>query len=97
MYMYAQMETLPEVVAKVIAGAAESGRKLYWKVQESEQGTLVQLVWKSAGCASANPAAEESKVAINWFQPQARDQFILQEEHFLRIILWRTQIEPGMQ
>jgi len=61
---------------KVIAGVAESGRKLYWKVQESEQGTLVRLAWKSAGCASANPVAEESKVAINWFQPQARDQFI---------------------
>ena len=61
------MEMLPEIVVKVIAGEAESGRKLSWKVQESEQGTLVKLVWKSAGCAGrANPVAEELKVAINW-------------------------------
>jgi len=45
-------ETLPEVVAKVIAGAPDSGRKLSWKVQESELGTLVPQVWKSAGYAS---------------------------------------------
>ena len=44
---------------------AESSRKV------SEPGTLVQLVWKFTGFASANPVAEESKVAINWNQPQA--------------------------
>ena len=63
------MHVLPEVVAKVIAGEAELVWPLSWQVQESEQGTLVQLVWKSAGCASANSVTEESKVAINWNQP----------------------------
>ena len=53
---------LPDIVAKVIAAAAGSGRKLSWKIQDSEKGTLVQLVWKSASCsAESTPTG-----GINW-------------------------------
>jgi len=38
---------LPEPVAVCIQAALKSGRKLSWKLQESERGTFVQLVWKS--------------------------------------------------
>ena len=53
---------LPEIVAKVIASAAGSGRKLSWKIQDSEKGTLVQLVWKSTSCSAGSTPTG----GINW-------------------------------
>lgn len=37
---------LPELVISAIESACASGKRLSWKIQESDRGTLVQLVWK---------------------------------------------------
>ena len=39
---------LPDLVAKAVISGCNSGRKLSWKIQESENGTLIQLVWKAS-------------------------------------------------
>ena len=43
----AKME-LPDLEAKAVISACSSGRKLSWKIQESEKMPLIQLVWKAA-------------------------------------------------
>ena len=40
------MENLPVLVKAALISACNSGKSLSWKVQESERGTLIQLVWK---------------------------------------------------
>ena len=40
------MENLPDLVKAALISACNSGKSLSWKVQESERGTLIQLVWK---------------------------------------------------
>ena len=41
------MDGLPELVKAALNQACGSGRSLSWKLQESEKGTLLQLVWKA--------------------------------------------------
>ncbi len=55
---------LPELVAKAIA-CASSGRKLSWKIQDNQLGTLVQLIWKSK-FVTAGDISRDAKVGINW-------------------------------
>ncbi len=43
---------LPQLVVSAIDSACASGRKLSWKVQESDRGMCVQLVWKPARAVS---------------------------------------------
>ena len=40
------MENLPVLVKAALISACNSGKSLSWKVQESERGTPIQLVWK---------------------------------------------------
>ncbi len=61
---------LPELVLKAIDSACNTGRKLSWKVQESEKGTLIQLVWKSESVPAGN-AWRNEKVRSNWNTPPA--------------------------
>ena len=42
-----KMDGLPELVKAALNQACGSGRSLSWKLQESEKGTLLQLVWKA--------------------------------------------------
>ncbi len=53
------------MVAKAIACASSSGRKLSWKIQDNQRGTLVQLVWKN-GFGTAGGTSSGAKVGINW-------------------------------
>ena len=59
---------LPEIVAKSIDLALKSDRKLSWKVQDSEKGTLIQLVWKSNASDAQRPC-EKSQVCSKWKEP----------------------------
>ena len=66
---------LPDLVAKAVISACNSGRKLSWKIQESEKGTLIQLVWKAA-----NSFAGKSEVRSNWnTSPAHNRQSIVQK------------------
>ena len=49
------------VVSAIESGYA-SGRMLSWKIQESDRGMLVQLVWKSA----SGTRVGSEKVVSNW-------------------------------
>ena len=56
---------LPDLVAKAVISACSSGRKLSWKIQESEKGTLIQLVWKAAN-SFAGDTGKKTEVCSNW-------------------------------
>ena len=56
---------LPELVKKAIISACESGRKLSWKIQENDRGTLVQLVWKPEPFLVGN-SSKNSEASSNW-------------------------------
>ena len=53
---------LPDLLKTAISSTCSSGRKLSWKIQEGEKGTLVQLVWKSPSCS----LERQSVVCSNW-------------------------------
>ena len=55
----------PELVKKAITSACKSGRKLSWKIQENDRGTLVQLVWKPELFLAGN-SSKNSEVSSNW-------------------------------
>ena len=61
---HAKME-LPDLVAKAVISACSSGRKLSWKIQESEKGTLIQLVWKAANSFTGD-TGKKTEVCSNW-------------------------------
>ena len=52
---------LPDLVTKAVISACNLGRKLSWEIQESEKGTLIQLVWKAV-----NSFTGKSEVCSNW-------------------------------
>ena len=56
---------LPDLLKTAISSAYSSGRKLSWKIQEGEKGTLIQLVWKSPSCSAGTPE-RRSVVHSNW-------------------------------
>ena len=60
-----EAEKLPELVVSAIKSACASGKKLSWKIQESDRGMLVQLVWKPARISSA-VSLSTVKVVSNW-------------------------------
>ena len=59
------MELL-ELVAKAITSAVSSGRKLSWKIQDNQRGTLVQLVWKNDSVTAGDPSGgvEEATIGV---------------------------------
>ena len=66
---------LPDLVAKAVISACNSGRKLSWKIQENEKRTLIQLVWKAT-----NSFAGKSEVRSNWnISPAHNRQTIVQK------------------
>ena len=62
---------LPDLVRKAIDSACNSGRKLSWKVQESDKGMLIQLVWK-AETVLAGYARRDEVMRTNWNQASTR-------------------------
>ena len=60
-----EAEKLPELVVSAIKSACASGKKLSWKIQESDRGMLVQLVWKPARISRAM-SLSTVKVVSNW-------------------------------
>jgi len=69
---------LPDLVAKAVISACSSGRKLSWKIQESEKGTLIQLVWKATN-SFAGDTGEKTEVCSNWNNsPPSNRQSIIQ-------------------
>ena len=54
----------PGFSRKAVISACSSGRKLSWKIQESEKGTLIQLVWKTAN-SFAGDSGEKTEVHSN--------------------------------
>ena len=40
------MDKLPDLVKSALTAACNLGKALSWKVQETDKGTLIQLVWK---------------------------------------------------
>ena len=56
---------LPELVISAIESACASGKRLSWKIQESDRGTLVQLVWKPI-CGFRATGCSSEKVGSNW-------------------------------
>ena len=68
---------LPDLVAKAVISACNLARKLSWKIQESEKGTLIQLVWK----AMNSFAGKESKVRSNYINGTTG------------FVLWRKKID----
>ena len=53
---------LPDLVPKAVISVCNSGGKLSWEIQESENRTLIQLVWKAANLF----AEKKSEVRSNW-------------------------------
>ena len=60
----AELPELPELLATAIASAVTSGRRLSWKIQENQRGTLIQLVWKNDSAVAVGSV--NAKVGINW-------------------------------
>ena len=56
------LEKLPDLVKAALSSACYSGKFLSWKVQESEKGTLIQLVWKP----SLERQDRDSALGFNW-------------------------------
>ena len=55
---------LPDLVQRVITSACSSGRTLSWKIQVSEKGTLIQLVWKKVSSNAVYPQRNEAVVQL---------------------------------
>ena len=53
---------LPDLVPKAVISVCNSGGKLSWEIQESENRTLIQLVWKAVNLF----AGKKSEVRSNW-------------------------------
>ena len=64
---------LPELVSSAIESAIASQRPLSWKVQESNKGTLIQLVWKSptSSCVRVRSRPTE-RVRSKWNPPASQ-------------------------
>ena len=56
------MEKLPDLVKAALSSACNSGKILSWKVQESDKGTLIQLVWKPR----LERQDRDSALGFNW-------------------------------
>ena len=56
------MEKLPDLVKAALSSACNSSKILSWKVQESEKGTLIQLVWKPR----LERQDRDSALGFNW-------------------------------
>ena len=54
----------PALVRAALTAACNSGNPLSWKVQESKQGTLIQLVWNTK--PEHHSRREPTRVASNW-------------------------------
>ena len=68
----------PWFSCKAVISACSSGRKLSWKIQESEKGTLIQLVWKAAN-SFAGDLGKKTEVRSNWNNsPPSNRQSIIQ-------------------
>jgi len=70
---------LPEFVAKTCYFC--SGRKLFWKIQESEKGNLIQLVQKAPNSLTGSrDTKKKSQVCSNWNNlPASNRQSMIQK------------------
>ena len=69
----AELPELPELLATAIASAVTSGRRLSWKIQENQRGTLIQLVWKNDSAVAVGNTSVNAKVGINWSEASTHD------------------------
>ena len=60
------MDKLPDLVKSALTAACNSGKALSWKVQESDKGILIQLVWKPRLESSLVASESQDTVCSNW-------------------------------
>ena len=58
------MDKLPDLVKSALTAACNSGKALSWKVQESDKGALIQLVWKPRLESSLVPSESVSRHSV---------------------------------
>ena len=83
---YGTMENLPDLVKAALSSACNSGKILSWKVQESEKGTPIQLVWKPR----LERQDRNSALGFNWNSRNSM-QFNQYESESNRILVSRKR------